>query len=72
MASEEYLASGAHRHVWKGTYTKGPRKGQACVDKVFKTGSVYADTFFTEDIKATQEVRTKTVSRQTTLWCDDV
>ena len=24
-------ASGAHRHVYKGMYVKGPRKGQACV-----------------------------------------
>ena len=36
----EYLASGAHRHVYKGVYLKGPRKGEACVKKVFKTGSV--------------------------------
>lgn len=51
-----YLASGAHRDVHKGTYNKGPRKGEECVSKVFKTGSVYADVFFEEDIKATREV----------------
>ena len=35
-----YLASGAHRDVYKGVYLRGPRKDQPCVKKVFKTGSV--------------------------------
>mmetsp|Transcript_23926 Transcript_23926/g.59633 ORF Transcript_23926/g.59633 Transcript_23926/m.59633 type:complete len:299 (+) Transcript_23926:64-960(+) len=51
-----YLASGAHRDVYKGVYLKGPRKDQPCVKKVFKTGSVYENTFFQEDIKAIAEV----------------
>ena len=33
-------------------YTKGPRKGEHCVWKVFKSGSVYEKKFFREDIKA--------------------
>jgi len=52
--SYEYLASGAHRHVYRGVYKKGPRKGECCVKKVFKTGSVYESVFFTEDIKTTE------------------
>mmetsp|Transcript_66501 Transcript_66501/g.107109 ORF Transcript_66501/g.107109 Transcript_66501/m.107109 type:complete len:277 (-) Transcript_66501:117-947(-) len=50
-----YLDSGAHRHVYLQSYTKGPRKGQLCVKKVFKTGSVYESRFFEHDIKVTQE-----------------
>ena len=49
-----YLASGAHRHVYQGFYTKGPRKGQGAVKKEFKTGSVFENSFFNEDIKATR------------------
>ena len=29
-----YLASGAHRDVYKGVYLRGPRKDQPCVKKV--------------------------------------
>jgi len=53
MGSYEYLASGAQRHVYKGMYEKGPRKNQYGVKKTFKSGSVYADSFFEEDIHAT-------------------
>lgn len=50
-----YLDSGAHRHVYLQRYTKGPRKGQCSVEKVFKTGSVYENTFFQDDIQVTKE-----------------
>ena len=50
-----YLASGAHRDVYLEEYSKGPRKGQFCVSKHFKTGSVYEDRFFSEDISANKE-----------------
>ena len=33
-------------------YTKGQRKGEACVDKLFKTSSVYEATFFETSISA--------------------
>eukprot|EP00933_Yihiella_yeosuensis_P000163 TRINITY_DN100255_c0_g1_i1.p1 TRINITY_DN100255_c0_g1~~TRINITY_DN100255_c0_g1_i1.p1 ORF type:complete len:275 (+),score=48.60 TRINITY_DN100255_c0_g1_i1:61-885(+) len=49
---ERYLASGEFRHVYLTTYTKGPRKNQHGVEKVFKTGAVYESRFFDEDIKA--------------------
>ncbi|KAM7211388.1 alpha-protein kinase 1 [Rhypophila decipiens] len=46
------FASGAFRWVAHGTYTNGPRSGQACVCKWFKTGIVFSDDFFILDIKA--------------------
>ena len=51
-----YLASGAHCDVYKGEYLKGPCTGQHCVYKKFKSGSVYEDSFFQEDVKAVTEV----------------
>lgn len=46
------FASGAFRWVAKGIYTSGEREGQACVAKWFKTGPVFANDYFTLDIKA--------------------
>ncbi|KAI1652815.1 kinase-like protein [Daldinia decipiens] len=46
------FASGAFRWVAKGSYTSGPRNGQACVVKWFKTGGVFEEDYFTLDIKA--------------------
>ena len=31
---------------------KGPREGEKCVKKVFKSGSVFEDSFFSLDIAA--------------------
>ncbi len=36
----------------KGHYTSGPRSGQTCVVKWFKTGAVFEDDYFALDIKA--------------------
>ncbi|KAH7308492.1 elongation factor 2 kinase [Stachybotrys elegans] len=46
------FAQGAFRWVAKGKYTSGPREGQACVVKWFKTGAVFSNDYFTLDIKA--------------------
>jgi hypothetical protein len=46
------FSEGAFRWVAKGTYDSGPRNGQACVCKWFKTGHVMQSTFFDLDIKA--------------------
>ncbi|KAH9999706.1 kinase-like protein [Xylariaceae sp. FL0662B] len=51
-ALDNPFAEGAFRWVAKGTYTSGPRSGQACVDKWFKTGAVFEADYFTLDIKA--------------------
>jgi len=44
-------ASGTFKNVWQGTYTEGARKGQRCVAKEFKTGSVYEDHYFKEELE---------------------
>lgn len=51
-ALENPFSQGAFRWVAKGSYIAGPRQGQACVAKWFKSGAVFSDTYFTLDIKA--------------------
>ena len=46
------FAQGTFRWVAKGRYTEGPRNGQECVAKWFKTGAVMTNDFFDMDIKA--------------------
>lgn len=50
-----YLTCGAHKNVYKCSYTKGPRKGEHCVSKVFKSGHNYADSSFAEDLAAVKK-----------------
>lgn len=52
---QKHFAEGAFRYVYRGKYTHGPRTGEACVAKEFKTGCVYEETFFESDIKAVQK-----------------
>eukprot|EP00931_Biecheleriopsis_adriatica_P073575 TRINITY_DN47834_c0_g1_i1.p1 TRINITY_DN47834_c0_g1~~TRINITY_DN47834_c0_g1_i1.p1 ORF type:complete len:313 (-),score=58.43 TRINITY_DN47834_c0_g1_i1:132-1046(-) len=49
------FAEGAFRYVFKGTYVEGPRVGEQCVMKEFKTGCVHEDTYFQEDINAVKK-----------------
>jgi hypothetical protein len=42
--------------VAKGRYVSGPRKGQTCVSKWFKTGAVFSSDYFTLYIKALELV----------------
>lgn len=51
-ALDNPFAQGAFRWVAKGQYTSGPRSGEACVAKWFKTGAVFSNDYFTLDIKA--------------------
>lgn len=46
------FASGAFRWVAKGKYTNGPRNGEKCVCKWFKSGVVYESTYYEKDVKA--------------------
>ncbi|KAI1148180.1 kinase-like domain-containing protein [Nemania diffusa] len=55
----ELFASGAFKDVYAGEYTEGPRAGQECVSKEFKTGSVYEEEYFEEEmniIRCTQQI----------------
>eukprot|EP00931_Biecheleriopsis_adriatica_P066594 TRINITY_DN40915_c0_g1_i1.p1 TRINITY_DN40915_c0_g1~~TRINITY_DN40915_c0_g1_i1.p1 ORF type:complete len:306 (+),score=47.77 TRINITY_DN40915_c0_g1_i1:76-918(+) len=50
-----YLASGEHRNVYWGYYTKGPRKGEMAVKKIFKTGSVFEHSAFDQDLATAEQ-----------------
>mmetsp|Transcript_158349 Transcript_158349/g.288771 ORF Transcript_158349/g.288771 Transcript_158349/m.288771 type:complete len:349 (+) Transcript_158349:67-1113(+) len=52
--TSEMIGEGEFRRVTLGYYTEGPRQGEKCVCKVFKTGGVYEDTFFSADMKASE------------------
>lgn len=44
------FAEGTFKIVQRGVYTRGARAGQRCVSKEFKTGSVYEDYYFEEEL----------------------
>ncbi|KAI0441289.1 kinase-like domain-containing protein [Xylaria telfairii] len=44
------FASGTFKNVYAGRYTNGARAGQECVCKEFKTGSVYEEHYFEEEL----------------------
>jgi hypothetical protein len=48
----ELVGEGAFRNVVPGEYTSGHRRGQQCVGKFFKSGAVFEDIFFEQDIRA--------------------
>lgn len=50
-------AVGAQKNVYRGRYIKGPRTGQECVAKEFKTGSVFADHYFNEELNVVQRTQ---------------
>lgn len=50
VIDDRLYATGTCKNVWRGMYTKGPRAGQPCVAKEFKSGSVFADAFFAEEL----------------------
>ncbi|KZS15388.1 Uncharacterized protein APZ42_019039 [Daphnia magna] len=45
------FASGAFKIVYKGKYTKGERAGEECVCKIFKSESVFEESYFQEELK---------------------
>lgn len=45
------FAEGAFKNVYLGKYTEGSRKGEECVCKIFKSGSVFSESFFANDLK---------------------
>jgi hypothetical protein len=45
------FATGGFKNVYKGKYTEGERTGQECVSKIFKSGSVFEDSYFESELK---------------------
>ncbi|KAK4007968.1 alpha-protein kinase 1 [Daphnia magna] len=45
------FASGSFKNVYRGEYTKGERAGEECVCKIFKSGSVYEESYFQVELK---------------------
>lgn len=46
MDESAVFAVGAFKNVFRGKYTEGSRVGQECVHKIFKSGSVYQESYF--------------------------
>jgi hypothetical protein len=46
IVNDKIFASGTFKKVWEGVYTDGPRKGEPCAVKEFKTGSVFEERYF--------------------------
>ena len=46
---------GGFKNVHKHLYSEGSRKGEFCVWKVFKIGSVFADSYFGAELKVVKE-----------------
>ena len=44
-------STGAFKKVHLGNYTEGKRTGQKCVSKEFKTGCVFEDAYFANEMK---------------------
>lgn len=50
-----YISEGGFKYVSKGYYDEGQRKGQACVGKIYKTGSVYIDKPFEKELLTSEQ-----------------
>ena len=52
---EYVFAEGAFKNVHEGSYVGGPRNGQRCVGKIFKSGSVFKESFFDAELKVVEK-----------------
>ena len=57
------FAEGTFKYAAKGVYSEGARKGQPCVCKWFKSGSVYEARYFDDDLDTVNEA-----IRLVSLW----
>jgi hypothetical protein len=48
-------AEGAFKNVYKGKYTEGERNGEECVCKIFKSGSVFEESYFNNELKVVKK-----------------
>lgn len=47
---DHLYAQGTFKNVYLGVYTSGERKGQVCVAKRFKSGSVFENSYFANEL----------------------
>ena len=57
IVNDKTFASGIFKEVWKGIYTDGPRKGEFCAVKEFKTGSVFEEHYFQEELSIVERTQ---------------
>lgn len=57
IIDNQLYATGTCKNVRRGRYTQGPRAGQSCVAKEFKTGSVFEDHYFNEELNILQRAQ---------------
>ena len=55
LDSDRLYAEGTFKNVYLGIYTSGERKGQVCVGKRFKTGSVFELTIISKSLEIIDE-----------------
>jgi hypothetical protein len=55
FCTHRLLAEGKFRLVYPGNYNSGPRNGQSCVIKVFRSGCVFEKDFFRFDIRSIEK-----------------
>ena len=51
VQNQVVYASGGFKNVYKGNYTEGERKDEECVVKVFKSGSIFEESYFATELK---------------------
>jgi hypothetical protein len=51
VQNQVVYASGGFKNVYKGNYTEGERKDEECVAKVFKSGSIFEQSYFATELK---------------------
>ncbi|KAI1169547.1 kinase-like domain-containing protein [Nemania sp. FL0916] len=54
---EKVFASGAFKDVYQGWYIGGGRDGRRCVAKEFKTGSVFEESYFAEEMRVIERTQ---------------
>lgn len=57
VISDRLYATGSFKNVWRGTYTHGPRAGQACVAKEFKPGLDFERDPFAEELSVVRRAQ---------------
>lgn len=55
ITMEVLFAEGSFKNVYKGIYIEGERKGEACVCKIFKSGSVFENSYFKNELKVVEK-----------------